>query len=342
MLTEARYWSEAFCLLYFNQCDEVLFEDPISAIPMAEIGLTLVSRVAPEHCNGGKQRLQELEVLAQCVLGSALRAAGRLEAADEVYEKALEVEGIAQLERANLLARVAILRKYQRRFSEAESLITRAIKICRQEKGEELLGMALVMRGGLYLSTDAVSDALRDLSAALPLIKEKKNPRVYRAALHNLAGCLYHDEARLEDLADVLKNLRKARRTHRGRWSLPKLKLRWLEGLIEVKFGFVGQGVMSLLTARQGFVVLGVVLEVALIAVDLSVIYLEEGRFDELRQLASETYKLCQSSGLTQDARSALLLWYQAVRGQRLTSEVIATVREALQEAMAPDPTKDF
>ena len=235
------------------------------------------------------------------------------------------------------MGRVAVLRKYQREFSEAERLISTAIEISEKEGESELLGISLAMRGALHLTMDSVPDALRDLSSALLILNEKKNSRVYEAALHNLTGCLHQEQgARLEDLAETLKTIKRARRKRRPGKSVAKLKMRWQEGLIEAKFGFIGRAEQSLRASRKGFVELALPYETTLVSLDLSLFYLDEGRFYELRRLAAETYRIFRALSADRDATAALLLWKQAVQAQSLTSETVVAVRQKVQQRMSP------
>ena len=335
VLTEAKYWSEAFCVLYFDRCDDVSSEDPRAAIPMAATGLVLARRVSSQHC--GERRLRELAMRALACQGTAFRAAGRLEDSDRSYEEALSIESVSDLERADLLGRLAVLRKYQHRFDEAEKLLGRVIGICEKEDSNEQLGRFLAVRGAFFLSQDRIREALQDLSAALLHLDEKRNQREHDATLQNLAACLYHDKnARLEDLAETLRALKRSRRKRRAGTTVPKLKLRWLEGLIEIRFGFTGRGELSLRGARRGLVQLRMPFDAALVSLDLSLLYLEEERYEEMQRLAAETYRIFQALSADRDAQAALLLWKQAVQRQILDSEVVIQVRKRIQNRMAP------
>lgn len=354
VLSHPRYWNEPFYLLYEDACETQLFTDPPTGLAMARFAPALARRIAPESCldhptgsdrkiGSGRRigsgraaeeakarRKQELEMRALCVLAGAYRRVGDLAQAEATYRLALEFEDVSPDEQANLSRRLAVLRLDQGRIEEALALVNLSIGIYRQSD-PHLFATALLIRGAIFLEIGRYSEAILDNAAALPRIDAKKSPKHFHAAIHNLCHALTRGAAFPEDLGAAIHYLRKANRLIRAaRKSLPKLKLKWIHGLILNKLGSTRRGEALLESARQGLAELQAPFEVAMVSLDLSAHYLREGRYWKLPVLAEETYQLFKALSLDAEAVAALHLWSQATQAEVLTLEMIAVTRDAL------------
>ncbi|NJL26636.1 MAG: tetratricopeptide repeat protein [Thermoanaerobaculia bacterium] len=340
VLEDSSCWSEPFCLAFFDACDAALYEDPRAAFPLAEVAPRLARRVPAESCT--PQRRRELETHALAILGGAHRALGRLAEADASYAEALRLiadEPIAAREEANVCRRLAVLRMDQGKFDEALELVRRAVAIYRSGTGIEdrqNLAWALLVEGTVHFENKHSSEAIRLYAEALRHADPRRGPRIYYAALHNLSFALAQGASHPTDLAAALNYLRLARRRLRGnRQSLQRLKHRWAEGIILMKFGSTRRAEAALQVVREGLVELQTPYEVAMVSLDLSSIYLDEGRFGELRSLAAETFALFRSLAIDREASAALVLWQEAVKADKLTDTLLVDVRSTLNRRAA-------
>ena len=337
ILNYSRYWTEEFYLQLEDHCESLLFSDPVAGFQVARVLPTLARRIhqhltqtSPRKLDDLKRRrLRELEARALCVLGGSYRRLGNLAKSEAVYRQALDIDTISLSEQANLCRRLAILRLNQGRIEEALTLVNGAIAIYRQE-GNESFAKALMARGYIFLESGRYSEAVLDHAAALPYINAKKSPRAFHMAIHNICCALTKGSAYPEDLGSAIQYLREANRlTRTKRQSVPKLKLKWIQGILMNKLGFTRRGEMLLANARQGLASLGSPFDVAMVSLDLSALYLREGRIWKLSVLANETF---QMFGELEDPETlaALRLWYHAAQAEVLTSEMISITRETL------------
>jgi len=72
-------------------------------------------------------------------------------------------------------------------------------------------------------------------------------------------------------------------------------------------------------------------LDVALVSLDLASLLWEEGRTEELKELAGEMVVLFESREVHREALAALLLFQQACMEERLTGELIRQVAGQLR-----------
>lgn len=337
ILEDPSYWSEAFCLVYFDACDAALFENPERGLPLAEIAPLLARRVDPKNGPGGEKRCSELAVHALAILGGAYRALGRFPEAEASYAEALhlaETAAIASREQANLYRRLALLRLDQGRLDEGLDLARRAVAIYRNGTApgdRQNLAWALLIEGGAHFDRKQCVQAVRLFAEALRYADARRGPRVYYSALHNLSFALAQGASHPSDLAAALNYLRRARRRLRGgRSSLQRLKHRWAEAVILMKLGSTRRAEYALQTVRDGLIELRTPYEVAMVSLDLSSLYLDEGRYGELRELAAHTLALFQSLAVDREASAALALWQEATKAESLTDTVLVNVRSTL------------
>ena len=336
LLEEPRYRDETFLRLYLDHCDEVLFRDPQKGLKLAEIAPRLAEKLRESSRRSSQFSRRELRVRSYAVHGGALRACGRLEEADEVYQIALRVCGngdVSVQEEANLHQRLAVLRTTQRRFDEAFKVCQGAIETHRAFGHDGYLGEALVILGVAYIGASHFEEAVPCLGEALQLTRNKTS-RTYHAAIHNLALALTGTEDRTA-LKSALRYIREAKRRLRDhRRSLPKHKLTWIEGELHVKISLDRHAERLFWRARQGFLELGAPYELALVGLDLSQLLKREERWSELEDLAAETFGRFRLLSADTESIAALSLWMDAVRAKKLDDEVVADVREKLETRM--------
>lgn len=92
----------------------------------------------------------------------------------------------------------------------------------------------------------------------------------------------------------------------------------------------------NFLLARKGFIEVNAPLEFAVISLDLACIYFDERRWRDLRQIASDTYRVCRGLGAQREMLAALGLWGKAIQENRLDHEILRRAREQLLESGRP------
>ncbi len=337
VIQRPKYWTPAFCWLYFERCDELLFGDPQAGLQAAEFGPELAALVS--RFDRQTRLHPRLRIRALSVLGSAQRAVNDLEQADVTYAEGLRLlaaEPFPASEKANLYLRVAVLRSVQHRGAEALAKIEESVRIYRQSSQrlrQQHLGEALTIRGFIYDFNGESNRAMKDWSEALSYIDPQLKPRVHYSATHNLAFGLARRATCSADLAEVEVYLDRARRflSKRPR-SLQKLRLIWLQGMIFIRFGSARRGEAAFRTAREGFLAIEASFEMALVSLDLGRYLHRSHRFAELRALAIETYQSFAESRADERAQKALKTWRDAVLAESVTAEAFAVAWRTIQQ----------
>ncbi len=330
LLERRKYWKLAVFELFLEHCDAYTFSQPTFGLFLAELAPDFARCVAR---NDRSVVEESLLLRAHAVLGSAYRAVGRLEEAEDAYRMAGNFE-VPRLERAELLRRLAYLRMEQRRLEDAMACIDEAIFLHRTEgdlRDCHFLGCCLLARGHVQFEIGARGQALIDISACLNYIDLQRDPRRYYAAVHNLAVALV-EAGSPNELASALDQLKTAYRRLIGKKgkNLAKYKLRWLQGLIQVKFGAERQAEQYFHSARDGFVQLAAPYEAAMVSLDLAVRYLYDRRFFELKRLLAETYSVFRALEVDRESLAALALIQTAFAEECLTLEQITRTRAML------------
>ncbi len=332
------YWDETPCRLYFEACEELIYRTPEAAVKAAAVAPRLAAAVPEGDSPEGRREHRDRLVRGHCILGSASRATGRHGAARQAFYRALRVarKGISPGTSALLNRRIAYL-------GAAENKLAQALK--RAQRAKELsadansLGAAYTVRGYVYVKFGRYSDGVRDFGKALSILDRRKDSggeaeRMRYAAVHNLLYAISKNPSP-ESLGDVRFYMRQARKlvpSHRR--SLPRYQLYWVEGLVFIKLGSGRRGERLLHRAQAGFREVGAPFEMALVGLDISELYRDEGRWEELEELAGATF--CQFKALSADAEAiaALKLWREAVESREVADELLAKVKAELATRM--------
>ncbi len=337
IIQRPKYWTPAFCRLYLERCDELIFGDPQAGLQAAEFAPELAALVS--RFDRQRRLHPRLQLRALAVLGSAYRVVGDLEQSGATYAEALQrlaAGSFPASEKANLYFRVAILRCVQDRRAEAEAKIEESVEIYRrssQQLKQQHLGEALTIRGYIRKVHGDSAGAMKDWSEALSCTDPQLKPRVHYSATHNLACGLARRATCSADLAEVEVYLGQARKllSKRPR-SLQKLRLVWLQGMIYMRFGSTRRGEAAFRAARKGFLAIEACFDMALVSLDLGHHLYRNHRFSELRALAIETYELFADSHAGECARKALKIWRDAVLAEAVNAEAFTTAWRTIQE----------
>ncbi len=339
MLLESKsYRDPTFIVLYLEQCDEVVFRDPRKGLrwakPALELVLSFDEQATPETSAVLKRTLV---VRAYATLGSACRATCAFADADAAYQKALAIvraEEIPSVDEANVNVRLAVLRSCQEKGDEALKLVDKAILVYRKHKHQSL-GDALAIRGYILNTTRDYPQAIECLHEALEISEPRKSSpaaqRVYYAASHELAYVVAHTSS-IGDLGSAIKAANHARSLIQHLRDSPyKAALDWIVGKAALRLGSTRLAERKYQAARHEFIRLKLPYQLALLGLDISVLYCQEGRWQELEDLAAETYQYFRTLSGNTAALGSLRLWLDAIRAQDLTDKVIEEVQTTLE-----------
>src|SRR5205807_8475354 len=95
------------------------------------------------------------------------------------------------------------------------------------------------------------------------------------------------------------------------------------------------------LEARSKYLAEEIPYEAALVSLELAILYAEQERTAELKQLAVEMLPIFASRHIHREAMAALMFLKQAVESERLSLEVVTGIADFLQRAKS-DPDLQF
>lgn len=160
------------------------------------------------------------------------------------------------------------------------------------------------------------------------------HPRLYLNGRHNLA--LYLTEAgRYEQAAGLVAADTELYRQFPEPWT--QLRLTWLQGKIAAGLGEAREAERLFRETRDGFLRQGIGYDAAMSSLDLTLLYLREGRMAEVQRLAEEMVAAFESQEVHREALAALRLFQEAARREEITESVVRDLFTYLASARS-DP----
>ena len=325
---DPEYQSWGVCQLLFKTSRETAFDDPSTAVNLAELAVSVAEGLgtAYDPC-----WVADLQARSYACLGNARRILGELRSAETAFRKAenrlRETTGNPLVE-ADILGMKGSLRCDQRRFSEAMELIGRAFTLYR-ENGDahgiasSYLKQAKVLEesGELDASLSLLREAVADIDTAL-------EPQLSLYARFNLTACLVL-AGRFEDAAELLPEL--GRICGPIAKPLDRVRLRWLSAKIACGRGPAAETETVLREVQKEFLSKGMGYETALVSLDLAILYIQEQRTTELRHLAVEIMPIFEARNMHREALATLVIFQNACEQERLTVQLATQLAAALR-----------
>jgi len=326
-----RFQSVPLAELWLDAIWERGLDHPDEAEESVDLVLELIETISPALM--GAKILDDLRGRAWAFRGNFRRIRGHFRSAWEAFRIA---EGfIAQgsgdlLEKARLFGLESTLCRVQGRLQEARELIQKAVRIYVSTDERHLAGRTMVTQA-LLLSEEGESDqAIRVLKDAVGMIDAERDPHLVLVAHQNLMKYLTH-LGRYEEAQAMLPRVRQRTVEIGRRFEL--LRLRWLEGNIQLGLGHESRAEIAFLEVRKGFLELELGVDVALVSLDLAALYLRQSRTAEIKRLASEMVPIFESRDVHQNVIAALLLFKKAVDLETLTARMVEEVSTVLQRS---------
>jgi tetratricopeptide (TPR) repeat protein len=260
---------------------------------------------------------------------NVLRVAGELQLAEAGLEEAkrLWLAGTdpgGVLDPGRLLDLEAALRRGQRRFTEALSLLDQAVKVSSfPERGLINKGFTLEVMGEYEL-------AIETLERVAPMINQRAQPRLWNIVRLNLANNLCH-LGRSRDAAVLIEAVRPQLLASGDKLDL--IRVQGLEGRILAGLGRIGEARRLLGEARRRFAAEAMHYDVALVLLEEAVLLLKEGSTDQVKVLVREFLDVFKSKGVHREALAALRLFQEAVERETATIEFAHRVLRYLLRA---------
>jgi len=333
------------CFVTLSVADQLLkasreqgYAEPRAGEELAELALGIVLRLDAKELS--PHLLADARARCFVAIANARRIASDLRGADEALgqaEEQLRAGTRDRLERARLLAYKACLRRAQRRFDEAASLLDRAIAIYRRAGETHLAGEAILARAVAEKEAGFPEQAIELLREANRLIDPAADPRLTLCVCHNLIDWLTEAGHSLEAQGLMARSAEIYRR-----FDDPPTRLRrlWVQGKIARGLGRLDEAGELFGRVREGFVELWISYDAALAALDLAGVFARLGRTEEVKRLASEMLPIFRSRDVHREAIAALIVFQRAAASeqatQALVEELAAYLRRAAQQPGLP------
>jgi tetratricopeptide (TPR) repeat protein len=302
--------------------------DPREGYDLAELARAVLHR-SPDHPD-----TFSLLALASAQMANACRAGGDLRQAEEHFQYVhflVRSQGVTDpLALAQIDHLEGSLRKDQRRFAEAEELLTRAAMLFRISGAAVDTARVLFTLGALFFQQGLFERAIETTEAALERLPPEEEPRLYLSGRHNLA--LYLAEAgwyaRAAGLVAADEGLY---RKILEPWL--QLRLSWLRGKIAAGLGDTVEAERLFRETRDGFVRQGNGYDAAMASLDLALLYLREGRTADVLPLAEEMAALFEARDVHREALAAVLLFQEAAQRDEVTAGMVRELAARLETA---------
>jgi len=337
--TDPELQSCPVCQRLIESCHDLVYAEAARPEELAELAIALSQELDTRRY--GTELVNDFKARAWGCLGEVLRNRADLRSAEEAFDVAetlLEIGTGDVFEEARLLELKAVLRRDQRRLDEAHGLLDEVIAVYLRYRDFHLVGRAFVQKGSVHGAAGQHEPAIRWLRKGLGLIDPTRERRLELSARHSLMLCL-HESGRDQEAWFLLKASRPEFREHGG--ELLNLRLRWLEGKIQQALGQLREAEQALVEARGGLFDQGAGFSAALVSLDLASLYAGQSRTGEMRRLAEEMLPIFQSRDVHREAVAALIVFQQAVRMEKLSSDLLDEIRSFLRSART-DPKLRF
>lgn len=308
------------CQLLLKMGQEAAFTDPAKAVELANLALRVV-----RHLGAAYDTHWVMDLRARCFahLGNARRVLGELRSAEDAFIKAETclvrgTRGNAEI-RAEILDLKSSLRRAQRRLDEALTLVDEALSLYREAGEEHGIGKSLLQKAKILEERGELDGAIALLRQFTVEIDRFREPRLYNCARCNLLSCLVLAE-RFEEAEAFLPDVRNLFRETAQ--PLDLLRLRWIEGNIDLGLGRLGPAEAAFREVQQEFLQRRMGYDAALVSLDLARLYAQEGCIEELKGLATELMPAFESRDVHREALVALLMFQKACEEERLTVDL--------------------
>ena len=298
----------------------IRFTDPDEMRRLAQAAMEVAH--ALDARGHGSRRLADLQARALGELGNAFRAADRLHESQEAFGRAYALlpqgTGDPYL-RARLFDLEASLLGTWREFPLAGHRLTGLFNLYRELGETHLAGRALITRALYTYYSGEADEAIGLNEDGLRLIDRQQDPALLMVGLHN--HLLFLVELRQYRLAK--RALFENRRHLLYKDRINAVRLRWIEGRISYGLRELVSAEIAFRETREGFTEAGLSFHVALLALEVAMVLVSQGRVDEAQREVIAAREIFLAIKVYREYLSAVIYLEECFRRQEATAEVL-------------------
>ncbi|HZF07658.1 MAG TPA: helix-turn-helix transcriptional regulator [Thermoanaerobaculia bacterium] len=306
--------------------------DPQRALELSEAAM-----VAAELAPGEKRWCLRAQGVAQAHVGNAWRVIGSLVQADKNFDRYKDLWEAGKggdpgrvLNEGRVFGLEASLRREQGRLDKALALLEQGLAVSNSsERGYLLVAKARALR-----ADEAYEAAIATLREAHRHV-DRRVPRLVFAQQFELTVNLCELE-QFDAAASCLPEV--SRLALQIGKKFDRLRVRWLEGRIQVGLGCLEKAVEILSVVRQEFTAAELFYDAALVAMDLAAVLIKLQRTVQVKALARQMAPIFMSQEIHAKALKALLIFRDAAESEMVTVDFVQRIGQYLLHArLRPD-----
>jgi transcriptional regulator with XRE-family HTH domain/tetratricopeptide (TPR) repeat protein len=336
--TLAEFQSWALAELVCHESEKAAAHKVEIALELADLALYIAGRIP-----GEERWRSRVEGYCWAYIANARRVANDLTGADKAFVRAWNLWRAGAPFHSSLLAEwrlldlEASLRRAERRFSEALTLLDRA-QVAIGKDNPSAKARILLKKEHVFDQMGDTRNALATLAEVRPFVEIVGDPRLLFMLFFKTANNLYC-LGRYEEAAKELPRVRELA-VDQGN-ELDLIRVVWLEARVAVGEHRKEDATLGLEQVRQDFTARGLPYDAALASLELAGLYLEEGRILEVRNLARAMGWIFQAQGISREALAALTFFFEAAQQETATVDLTRRVAAELERMRASAPQKE-
>jgi tetratricopeptide (TPR) repeat protein len=190
-----------------------------------------------------------------------------------------------------------------------------------------LAGRSLLVKAIYTFYSNEPEEAMRINDAGMALIEDLREPELFSMGITNRllfrVGCGQFTEARKE----FFKHLRKFQELGR----VNQLKIHWLRAQIDAGLQKWQSAEQGFLHVVQGFEREGLVFDAAFASLELALVWMHQGKYEETQRLIPQVYEAFVTLRIKKEALGAMMVLKEAFEKQMGTVELLKDVVEFLR-----------
>jgi len=326
-----RFRSVELCQLAIDQGFAMGAQDPPKALELTSLAVMIAESLEEESHPLGLVR--DLRAKALAFMGNARRIGSDLAGAAKALEVATNLIADGSLDltvKATVLLLRGSLLGEQCSYEEAFNAFRVAKAIFEEEGRVREAVHASISIAMLLADSGKPESAIQELEEIRAQADEVKASRLTLAHRHNLAfsllACGRSEEAQrlIPEVRDLHSSVGNA---------VDLIRFKWLEGQIAVDTGRLRDAEVLFLEVKQFFVDKGMAHDVALVSLDLALVYLRQGRIGELKTLAAEMLTIFRSLRVHQETLAALAFCRKSLEVEQMTVGLVSELASCLEKA---------